>query len=248
MTDRSVRAEFDELRDGGIGPLYGVVKDYVRGKIVGGEWPPNFRVPSENEIVVQLGVSRMTANRALRELFAEGLITRVPGVGSFVAAPKSSSALFDVRNIADEIHDRGHSHGARIVLKQLEPCAQEHAGALQIEVGIPVFHSVIVHSENGLQIQLEDRFVRLDAAPHYLDQDFTAVTPNAYLTSLAPITRSEQSVEATMPQPWEAKLLNIPRSEPCLMIRRRTWSGQQNVTSVRLLSPSSRYRLESKSG
>ena len=37
----------------------------------------------------------------------------------------------------------------------------------------------------------------------------------------------------------------IARGEPCLMVRRRTWSGSAIVTAVRLLYPGSRYRLES---
>ena len=49
-----------------------------------GAWAPGARVPSENELVESFGISRMTANRALRELTADGFLARVPGVGTFV--------------------------------------------------------------------------------------------------------------------------------------------------------------------
>ncbi|MDX3926074.1 MAG: histidine utilization repressor [Shinella sp.] len=228
-------------------PLYAVVKQYVRQRIDSGDWPPRHRIPSENEIVADLGVSRMTANRALRELAAEGDIVRVQGVGSFVAVKKGSSGLLDVRNIADEITERGHVHTARTVLLQEESASPELADALDLVMGEKVFHSIMVHCENDVPIQLEDRFVNPSIAPDYLSQDFTRTTPNAYLTSIAPITRTEQFVEAVTPQAWECKLLSIARSEPCLMIRRRTWSEATNVTAVRLLYPGSRYRLEGAS-
>lgn len=226
-------------------PIYERMKAQIRLKIETGEWPVNHRVPSENELVETLGVSRMTANRALRELAHEGVITRVQGKGSFVAPKKRSAPAFGVRNIADEILERGSIHRTKLILAQSETCGPELAAALELDVGAQSFHSVIVHHEDDVPIQLEDRFVNSGVAPHYLEQDFAATTPNAYLTSIAPIARTEQFIEAVLPQPWECKVLAIARTDPCILIRRRTWSQDRVVTSVRLLYPGSRYRLQS---
>ena len=65
-------------------PLYAKVKDHILENIRSGAWEAGRRVPSENELVESFGISRMTANRALRELTAEGFLSRVPGVGTFV--------------------------------------------------------------------------------------------------------------------------------------------------------------------
>jgi GntR family histidine utilization transcriptional repressor len=40
-----------------------------------------------------------------------------------------------------------------------------------------------------------------------------------------------------MPSRWEAQALGLTDAAACLQIRRRTWSGDQIVTSARLLSP-----------
>ncbi|KKK73298.1 hypothetical protein LCGC14_2895220, partial [marine sediment metagenome] len=53
-------------------PLYQVVKDHILALIKSGNWPTDKRLPSESELVEEFTVSRMTANRALRELTAEG--------------------------------------------------------------------------------------------------------------------------------------------------------------------------------
>jgi len=226
-------------------PLYEQMKSEIKARIERGEWPINFRIPSENELVDMLGVSRMTAHRALRELASEGVIVRVQGRGSFVAPKKRRANFTDVRNIAEEIAERSGQHSVEIVLMQAEVCDHDLADRLEVEAGTSAFHSVIVHKEDDLPIQLEDRFVPAELAPAYLDQDFRAITPNAYLSGIAPISRAEQFVEAVLPQPWECRLLAIARSEPCLQVRRRTWSGDRLVTSVRLLYPGSRYSLES---
>ncbi|MEZ2128530.1 MULTISPECIES: histidine utilization repressor [unclassified Sinorhizobium] len=229
-------------------PLYAGVKQMILDRIHSGEWPPKHRIPSENELVVELGVSKMTANRALRELASEGELVRIQGVGSFVAERKGYSALFEVRNIAEEIAERGHSHQAAVVVLGQETASPEIADALELEIGAPVFHSLLVHSENDVPVQIEDRFVNPAAAPEYLEQDFTTLTPNAYLTMAAPLSGSEHVVEAAMPQSWECKLLTILKTEPCLTIRRRTWSARQVVSLARLVYPGHRYRLQTHSG
>ncbi|QND17971.1 histidine utilization repressor (plasmid) [Rhizobium leguminosarum] len=237
-----------ELAQNDSTPLYAGVKQVILDRIQSGEWPPKYRVPSENELVVELGVSKMTANRALRELANEGELVRIQGVGSFVAERKGYSALFEVRNIAEEIAERGHVHEASVVVLAQETASPEVADALELPIGAAVFHSLIVHSENGVPVQIEDRFVHPEAAPEYLAQDFATLTPNAYLTAAAPLSGSEHVVEAAMPQAWECKLLTIMKTEPCLTIRRRTWSAKQVVSTARLVYPGHRYRLEARSG
>ena len=130
---------------------------------------------------------------------------------------------------------------------QEEVCGPDLADGLGLTTGAPAFHSIIVHREDDLPIQLEDRFVNAAIAPHYMRQDFLALTPNSYLSGVAPIVRSEQMIEAVNAQPWECRVLSISKVEPCLMIRRRTWSQQGVVTSVRLLYPGARHRLDSAS-
>lgn len=234
--------------EGDSAPLYASVKQMILGRIHSGEWLPRHRVPSENELVAELGVSKMTANRALRELASEGELIRIQGVGSFVAERKGSSALLEVRNIAEEIAERGHVHTATVVVLAEEAAAPDIATALDVEIGAPVFHSLIVHSEDDVPIQIEDRHVNPAAAPDYLAQDFTVLTPNAYLTAVAPLSGSSHLVEAIMPQPWERNLLTILATEPCLAIRRRTWSSNRVVSVARLVYPGFRYRLEAQSG
>ncbi|CDL36469.1 Histidine utilization repressor [Citrobacter freundii] len=65
--------------------------------------------------MAQYGFSRMTINRALRELTDEGLLVRLQGVGTFVAEPKGQSALFEIRSIADEINARQHQHRCEVL-------------------------------------------------------------------------------------------------------------------------------------
>ncbi len=224
-------------------PRYQQLKDLIIGRISTGDLRPSDRVPSENELVEAMNVSRMTANRALRELDNEGYVERIAGRGTFVSDFRSQSHLLEVQNIADEIHSRGHTHSSVVVRQSCQHARGEVARALHVEQGTDVFHLLLVHCENGSPIQVEDRHVLANFAPECLQQDFAATTPSAYLTSIAPLQEAEQVVRAEMPNAAVRQHLDIPEGEPALVVIRRTWSKGCPVTFARLHHPGSRYEL-----
>jgi GntR family histidine utilization transcriptional repressor len=224
-------------------PRYQQLKDFIIEQISSGELQPSDRVPSENELVETKSVSRMTANRALRELNDEGYVRRVAGSGTFVSDFRSRSDLLKVQNIADEIASRGHTHSSRVLHQILQSARGEIAKALHIQPGSEVFHLMLVHFENNSPIQVEDRYVLASFAPECLSQDFTAVTPSAYLTGISPLQEAEHSVQASMPNAVIRQHLQMAADEPCLIVIRRTWSNGLPVTYARLHHPGSRYEL-----
>jgi GntR family histidine utilization transcriptional repressor len=102
----------------------------------------------------------------------------------------------------------------------------------------------MLHFENDVPVQIEDRCVNAHRVPEYLQQDYTVTTPHAYLSLIAPLTEGEHIVEAVRATPHECELLRIKEHDPCLMIRRRTWSASHIVSHARLLFPGDRYRLQ----
>ena len=227
-------------------PLYAKVKDHILSNIRSGTWAPGARVPSENELVESFRISRMTANRALRELNAEGFVDRVPGVGTFVKEPPARSSLMELRNIAEEIEQRGHRYSSRVASKSemtANPALAEEFEARALD---RLFHIVIVHEENGVPVQLEDRHVNAAIVPGFLSQDFTKLTPTAYLLGVMPVDELDHTVEATLPSLEQQRLLNVDAMEPCLALHRRSWSRGQVVTVATLTYPASRYALHSR--
>jgi len=224
-------------------PRYQQLKDLIIGRISSGELQPSDRVPSENELVESMSVSRMTANRALCELNSEGYVERVAGRGTFVSDYRSQSHLLEVHNIADEIALRGHAHSSQVIRQSLQHARGEVAKALHVPQGTDVFHLLLVHFENDMPIQLEDRHVLASFAPDCLEQDFETVTPSAYLTSVAPLQEAEQVVRASLPNAAVKKYLQIDSGEASLVVIRRTWSDGRPVTFGRLHHPGGRYEL-----
>jgi GntR family histidine utilization transcriptional repressor len=224
-------------------PRYQQLKDLIIGRISNGDLRPQDRVPSENDLVESMNVSRMTANRALRELTDEGYVDRIAGRGTFVSDFRARSHVLEVQNIADEITRRGHTHSCEVVRQSRQHARGEIARALDVEQGTDVFHLLLVHFENANPVQVEDRYVVADFAPECIEQDFRTVTPSAYLTAISPLQEAEQVVRATLPNAAVRQQLQMTDNEPSLVVIRRTWSHGRPVTFARLHHPGSRYEL-----
>ena len=225
---------------------YALVKQFLKNELAGGRWPPGALMPSEAELVAEFGVSRMTVNRALRELQSEGLVERVQGVGTFAAERHRVSSTLTIRDLHEEIEARGHRHHAEVHIRREERAAAALAQQLGLGEGAAVFRTLIVHHDNGVPLQCEDRYVNPACAPDYLKVDFTQTTPTHYLLEVAPLWEAQYTIQAGAPTRQEARLLAIEADEPCLIVVRRTVSRGVPITLARLVHPGSRYQLEGR--
>lgn len=157
VVESELAAQFQQVGPASA-PAYERVKTIIATGVRSGRWAHGQQLPSEHQLVGALGLSRMTINRALRELTHEGLVVRRAGVGTFVAAPKAASALLQVRNIADDVRRHGHRHRTEVVYAREEPSGAADP-ELRAAAGPTVFRTLIVHFEDDTPIQLEDRLV-----------------------------------------------------------------------------------------
>ena len=227
-------------------PAYQLVKNFIKAQVTSGAWRSGDAVPSESALQAQFGISRMTVNRALRELVVEGLVTRIQGSGTVVAQLNRITSTLAFRDIHEEILERGHQHSARVVLTESLRANASLAQTLKLRAGSRVFHSVLVHCEDGVPIQFEDRLVNPAAAPDYLTVDFEQTTPTHYLLEHAPLTEANYSIEAGLPTAQEASCLDLGVGEPCLVMTRCTVSGAHVASLARLVYPGLRYSFHGK--
>ena len=225
------------------GAPYKRIKQHLLDGLAAGRWAPGALMPSEADLVSRFAVSRMTVNRALRELQAQGLVTREQGVGTFAAPLHPVSSTLTIRDLHEEIESRGHRHHAVVHLQRAEAAAASLAGQLGVAVGAAVFHTLIVHFDNGVPLQCEDRYVNPACAPDYLAADFTSTTPTHYLFEVTALWRAQYSIEAAGATAQEAALLGIAPTDPCLVVVRRTFTVDAAITIARLAHPGALYRL-----
>ena len=159
-------------------PVFQRIKNYLLREIQSGTWKEGEAIPSEAALAAKFQVSRMTVNRAVRELTSEQILNRIQGSGTYVAQQKYQATLVAIKSIADEVRSRGHIHRSELHELIAAEANDTLAQQFQAEAGFALFHSVIVHFENDQAIQVEDRWVNAALAEDYLSQDFSRITPN----------------------------------------------------------------------
>lgn len=225
-------------------PRYETVKRHITDGIAGGRYPAGGRLPSEMELVAALGVSRMTVNRALRELARDGIIARRQGIGSFVRDAAPLPSLADVRDVREIIAERGGRHSCRVDAAEEIPAGDTIGALLGVAADTPVFHVHLIHCEDGVPLQSERRYVLARFAPGLLGVDFTALPLAPWLQRFGPVSELEHVVEAGLADPGEQADLALAPGDPVLRIRRRTWLGDQGVTVGHFVQPGARYRVQ----
>jgi len=226
--------------------LYEQIKQHLHAGIAAGRWAEGAKIPSEHELMEIFNASRMTVHRAVRELSAEGVLARIQGAGSFVRRQVPRSALLEIHDIAEDIRARFHTHASRILRLEAIRADSTLAATLNLKRGAKIFHSEIVHTEDGVPVQLESRYISPHFAPDYLAQDFAKISTSQYLQSIGAPTEVEHVVHAVSPDQRTQTLLEISPTEPCLLVRRRTWTEAGPATSSHLTHPGSRYSLGSR--
>jgi len=115
------------------------VKAHLKEKIVDGAFEEG-RIPSENELATELGVSRTTIRDALSRLEQEGAIYRKQGAGTFVNEPglQIKSRLEEIWAYEDVLEDHGYTPSIKVLRVDRESADARTAAELGLETGDPL--------------------------------------------------------------------------------------------------------------
>ena len=214
---------------------YSLVKQHLRDALAQGRFRRAALMPSETELVAQFGVSRMTVNRALRELQSDGPDRAGQGVGTFAAQLHRVSSTLRIRDLHGDPRARPPALGAGRApgCRNPRPPARR-AARLEPGDGVPLRHRPLGgRGAAAVRGPLRQPGLR----PEFLSVDFTLTTPTHYLFEVTALWRAQFSIEAALPTAEEAALLGIGAGDPCLIVVRRTFTTDAVITIARLVQP-----------
>ena len=152
-------------------PLHGQIRDWLRGEILTGRYPPHARLPSEKALMSQFGVSRITVRHALGVLAQEGLLSTVAGKGSFVAPPKPAQALGRLQGFAEAMRDQGYLAHNRVESLQERPASAAVARWLALAEGAPVTEIRRVRHLDGAPVSVDLTYVPVELGRRLAQED-----------------------------------------------------------------------------
>lgn len=220
------------------------VRDYVRELVQ--DLPVGSPAPSEPELVQRLGVARTTVRQALEGLVDQGLLARVPGRGTFVAAPRATGPK--VVGFTEEMQARGLVVESQSLLLRRERIGPGMARALGLTQGDPVIHWQRLRRADGVPICLESAYLPEVLLPGFL----TASMPISLYADLAARglrpTWAEDAIRPHIASEGEAQLLDVPEDSALLRVERRAVKDAQVVVLSRSLHRTDRFTLRVQHG
>ncbi|KQT85156.1 histidine utilization repressor [Aurantimonas sp. Leaf443] len=223
--------------------LHVTIREALESRILGGDWPPGHRIPAEHELMGLFGCSRMTVNKVLTELAANGLVERRRRAGTFVSKPRPASALLQIPDVKAEILALGARYTFRLVERAVRAALPSDRARLAPGGTGEVLGVTTLHVGDERPFALEDRVIDLVTVPDARDEPFRLDPPGTWLLAHIPWTEAEHRIGAAAADGATAALLDLAPQAPCLVLERRTWAGGAAVTAARTLFADPAYRL-----
>lgn len=204
-------------------PKYYIIKQQLTTQINSGILAPEDKLPSENKLMQQFDVSRITVRKALDELAMEGLIYRIQGKGTYVKGTHKSVSLSLLKyptSCSDEIRIQHMSPERRVLEQKIYPCDPHTAKRLGISESDPILSYVRIYLADGTPANLTRGRLVLKYLPGIEDFDLKENSLNKLYINYykLKIVRGDRVIECFTATHEQAALLNIPEGHPLLHI------------------------------
>jgi len=196
-------------------------------------------IPSERQLGIDLGVSRLTVRAALDELVREGYLVRRRGAGTFVAEPKVAKGM-DITSFSDDMRERGLTPGSRTIDLRLVPAGARLGRILHVSPSEDVVAVKRLRLADREPMAIELLHVRAGLVPGLTGEDLERHSFYELLAERYGITivGGTQTVEPTVTNEEESQALGVPLHSPALLFERVTRSAAGDVVEF----TSSTYR------
>jgi len=209
------------LADGPVS-YYQQLYTILRDELIRGKWKPGERMPSETELIVIYGVSRITVRQAFDLLVNDGFVYRRRGSGTFVTTRSSESGHNRILSFTEDMEQRGLRPETRLIAARLEPAAADVARKLGIEPDEELAVLERLRLADDAPISVERSHLVHRHCPGVLEEDYTRASlhralPERYGVRLA---RADQAVRAVAADTEMAVILSVLPGAPLLYIER----------------------------
>ncbi|MEV0616332.1 GntR family transcriptional regulator [Nonomuraea sp. NPDC050404] len=208
------------------------IRKALEARIRDGQWGPGTRIPTEVELCEEFGVSRITVQRALRDLADAGLIVRFRRRGSFVAQAIGQHNLLRFTGLLIQGPETHGDH--EVISAQVLPA---HLARLRLP-GIPDEEAVVQMERHKLRMDgkvanTELHVLPFRLAPDLLDQPLETLTSHAYLRDRGvELVRARLYVEPYALGETEAELFGLPEGTPVFRWMRETWTRRGEIAEL----------------
>ncbi|MED3625535.1 GntR family transcriptional regulator [Neobacillus thermocopriae] len=140
--------------------LYMQARDMIYD-LIKKEYEPMQKIPSEQKLSEQLGVSRNTVREAIRTLEQEGILISRHGVGNFVIGSKETlkTSITTLESSTNIIKAHGYIPGTKKVMTDVIEANEEVSSQLLLEEDKSVFYIERVRTADGESVVYVEDYI-----------------------------------------------------------------------------------------
>lgn len=138
---------------------------------MGGDLQPGEKLPSEDQLASEFGVSRMTMRKSLNELIQAGLIYRRHGVGTFVSNTTVQRDHTRLTDFFEGCRLDGRVPCVRLLKREIVPASPRMAEALGLPVGDSLLRLATLRSVDGKPVTYHDAYLPVRFFPELVAMD-----------------------------------------------------------------------------
>lgn len=201
-------------------PLYHQLKDLIRHEITSGALKPGDQLPTEHELEVRYGVSRVTVRQALRDLVQEGLLVRHRARGTFVSLPQMDKALRSAASFTNDMKARGLTPGGQVLRFDEMEAPERVAQALGLAPHTPVVYLERLRLANGEPLALQWNCLESARFPDLLAADLNDRSLYEFLGTHFEvfIMAGRRTIEGIVADRRVAQVLDVHEGAPLLRL------------------------------
>ena len=206
--------------------LYYQLYDLLYDDIKKGVYKPGDKLPTEDQLIKQYGVSRVTVRKAMDMLLNEGVIVKRRGNGTFVQDRKVEQTLTKVLHFSNEMEKRGYKSTVKMLINEKVYANKKIAEALSIPTGSPLIHVCRLRYANDEPMCIESAYLIYEKCPTVLEHDFSKISLRLFLENEYNIfwKRAYQRIYAIKANSRLADYLNIIDGAPLIYIERVSYN------------------------
>jgi GntR family transcriptional regulator len=203
-------------------PIYQQLNQVLRSLIRSTEFPVGGQFLTERQVSERFQVSRITANKALSTLVAEGLLTFRKGVGTFVSAQSMDYNLRALVSFTEEALAAGKRPETRVLVFErvaAHTVSEDVAKALQVSGDDSLWYMERLRLADGLPVIFEHRHIVASHCPQLKKAEVQGSLYGIWkdLYNLD-VEGAEQSIRAVILSRAEAKVLSTRQNTAGLLI------------------------------
>jgi len=223
-----------ELNSNSTIPLFTQLKEIIKDLIIEGAYVGGDKIPTEKELSIRYGVSRITVRRAVEELVKEGFLVKIQGNGTFVRENKITRKIEPTLSFSEACLLNNLAPSSKIIKKEIIVPDEQLKADMGFFPGQRVLFIQRIRYAGNVPVMCENNFYPYEGYKFLMEEELDGslyhLLETKYHIKLGKTKNSY--IDALRANQENSKLLNVPVGEPLFFLHTMAFDTRERLIHV----------------